>query len=418
MTFYQNHDSRTFYRKQSRRTNEGRKCLIDAAIRNGLAHLDPSPERQQALWRLIDCVREKTDLLRPAPGNGSSTGAGAAAFLIARLTGLAARQRFWLRPCEAWRPESGSLRPVFRSLAHHLVALYPVPGFMDSAWDVPLGHQAFRDQSWYMRLARGAKLRALNLPIPLTRHMEHCARSAPDHFSILQALRYGETLGLGGSLALARAVAGSRLGRDASAPNFWRSVLQFLAAHPELPLASVSAIVEAIHGAKFGGGEVLTDQGRATLPPPWPGFSMKGRTLHSLLRLAAAWRIEDNEETASQFSWHPSGLAAFRYLERHENREDLDWSIVELLDSGALYAEGLAMRHCVFAYAGKCRRRASSIWSLRLRVGGVEKRKATIEIDLKSRAVVQVRGPFNRRAGQASRRAIRRWAAAAGLSCP
>jgi hypothetical protein len=94
--------------------------------------------------------------LKPAPGRASA-GWVAPVFLINRLRNLAARQRHWTQPCETWEPVNGNVRPAFRSLAQHLVSRYAVPGFMDSVWDLPAGAEGFRQQSWYIRLGRGAR---------------------------------------------------------------------------------------------------------------------------------------------------------------------------------------------------------------------------------------------------------------------
>ena len=67
------------------------------------------------------------------------------------------------------------------------------------------------------------------------------------------------------------------------------------------------------------------------------------------------------------WSWRQSGIHAFRYVEPRTHETQLDWSIVELLNRSALYAEGRAMHHCVHSYATKCLRGDSTIWSLRLR---------------------------------------------------
>ena len=90
----------------------------------------------------------------------------------------------------------------------------------DCVWDLPAGPEAFRQQAWSIRLGRGARLRCLDLPIPLTRPMEHHARRAPDHYTVIEALRYGETLGLGGTERLAREIATSRLGRETAHCDF------------------------------------------------------------------------------------------------------------------------------------------------------------------------------------------------------
>jgi hypothetical protein len=82
---------------------------------------------------------------------------------------------------------------------------------MDSAWDLSDGPEGFRQQSWFIRLGRGASFRSLNLPLAVTRRMEHYLRQAPDHYSVSQALRYGETCGMGGGEKLAREIAVGRL---------------------------------------------------------------------------------------------------------------------------------------------------------------------------------------------------------------
>src|SRR5687767_12328305 len=170
---------------ESRRTKENDAVRIDAAIKAALDELGAHAERRIAFLRLLTCVRLRASLLKPTPGLGTP-GSVAPVFLIRRLKNLAARQSHWIRPCETWQPASGNLRPAFRSLAHHLLARYPVPAFMDSVWDLADGPAAFRQQSWFIRLGRGAALRALNLPLNLTRSMEHHARQAPDQYTVIQ----------------------------------------------------------------------------------------------------------------------------------------------------------------------------------------------------------------------------------------
>ena len=162
-------------------------------------------------------MRSRTELLKPAPGKGA-VGWVTPVFLIQRLKNLATRQVHWMRPLEAWHPDpkSRNWRPVFRSLTQHLLTLYPVPGFMDSVWDISSGPEAFRQQAWYIRVGRGTSIRELDIPVPLTRRMEHFVRRAPDHYTLWQAFRYGEVRGLGGSEHLAREIAVGFLGKTVS----------------------------------------------------------------------------------------------------------------------------------------------------------------------------------------------------------
>src|SRR5437899_4545751 len=85
---------------------------IDAEIKAALNELDGEEARRAAFVRLLTCVRSRTRLLKPTPGQGS-VGWVAPVFLIHRLKNVAARQALWLRPCETWRAERGHLRPVF-----------------------------------------------------------------------------------------------------------------------------------------------------------------------------------------------------------------------------------------------------------------------------------------------------------------
>src|SRR6266567_2354489 len=77
--------------------------------------------------------------------------------------------------------------------------------------------------------------------------------------------------------------------------------------------------------------------------------------------------------------------------------------------------EGRAMRHCVYSYANRCRRGETTIWSLRMRINGEEKRMATIEVDPRRRSIIQARTKCNLCPGVRSIEIIRQWADWAGL---
>lgn len=396
-----------FVRRKKDQTAE----QIDVAIKAALEELAEHEQRREAFLALVSRVRSCTSLLKPKPRHGTPGWIGPV-FLITRLKNLATRQSHWIRPCESWQTQESNLRPVFHSLAHHLLVHYPVPNFMDSAWDLPAGAEAFRQQSWFIRLGRGAALRALNLPLELTRNMEHHVRHAPVHFTAYQALRYGEVKGLGGGEKLAREIAIGRLGQRIEHADFWRTVLIFLVNHSELKPEHVNPIVDFIQAQKFGGEEVETEHGRALRPAPCPDFAMKGRTVKSLLRLVTAWHTDLSTHKPDKcFSWQASPIDGYRFLEKRDGDGDhREWTIQELTDSGALHSEGKAMRHCVYSYADRCRRGETTIWSLRLRVNGDEKRMVTVEVDPRRRAIVQTRAKCNRWPGDRSAEIIRQWA--------
>ena len=73
------------------------------------------------------------------------------------------------------------------------------------------------------------------------------------------------------------------------------------------------------------------------------------------------------------------------------------------------------MRHCVYSYTDRCRRGETTIWSLRLRIHGEEKRMVTIELDPHRRSIVQARAKCNSRPGGRSFEIMQQWANHAGL---
>jgi hypothetical protein len=288
---------------------------------------------------------------------------------------------------------------------------------MDSVWDLSPGPDAFRQQVWWIRLARGASFRDLNLPLAFARRMEHFTRQSPDHYTVMQALRYGETIALGGSIRLAREIAAGRLGQKIEHSTFWRTVLLFFVNHPEMDPGWVAPIIDFIQANKFAGEPIVTARGAGHRQAPWPDFSIKSRTPASMMRLVREWNADmTSKNPRDSFSWPASSIQGFRYIEHCEEPEHhREWTIRELLTSPELYLEGRALRHCVFTYAPKCRRGETTIWSLRLRTGQQEKRIATIEVNPRKGEIIQTRAKANSYAGERSQEMIRRWAEAAGL---
>jgi hypothetical protein len=408
----------------SDQSNEKKQCRkeqaaarISTEINRLLYKCRRIPWHRGAFLRLLTCVRARTSLLKPTTRQGAPAWSGPV-FLIRRLSNLALRLHHWLLPCETWQPTAENPRPAFRSLAHHLLNTYSVPGFMDSVWDLSPGAEGYRQQIWYIDLGRGDSFRSLDLPLVLTRNMEHFLRQAPDGYTVSQAFRYGEIRGLGGTEALARELVIGRLGKIVEEPAFWRTVLLFFLAHPEMKLDQVNPVVDFIYSNKFAREEVgNTQNGVETRAAPWPDFSIKGRTPKSLMRLVTAWHSDlAYADQGPSYSWPKSNINGYRLVEKRPGDEhDFDWTILELLNSTALRAEGREMHHCVYSYAPRCWRGETTIWSLRLRHNHHEKRMATIQVDPRRRAIIQLRAKCNLRPGGRSREIIHQWAATAGL---
>ena len=334
------------------------------------------------------------------------------------LVALAHHWRDWIRPVEDWRPRTHNTRRQFASLARHLLAEYPVPIFMDSVWFMGSGAAALRRQHWYTHVASGHNLRTADVPIPLTKRMAHHFMLAPDHFTVDQALRWGQTLGLGGNFRLAEAIAATRLAEHFEHDDFWITVIRFFVENPMLDLAHVGPIIDYLQDQRFEQREEFQAAGVIQrLPPPQPNLTMKGRSPEALLRQVERWHHQlAHERVDLKAQWPLSGINGFDWIEGREGTPSLRrWTIRELLTSRALVAEGRAMQHCVATYVRSCSRRVTSIWSLEMENHEGSQRVLTVEVRLPHKIICQARGKRNVLPDEKSRSILRRWAGQEGL---
>jgi PcfJ-like protein len=389
------------------------KRLLDDSIHAGRSLARRHDGALPAYERLLRQVQTRTDLLHPSDRAGDSRN-----LLNAGLLALALHHADWLRPVQTWLPPRQNAWPLFTSLAHHLLALYPVPAFMTSVWfDLPPG-EVLPQHRWYKHLGLGQSIRTAPLPLRLTKAMAHLFSQAPHHYTAIAALRWAQVRGLGGCEALARAVVGTRLGKALANEDFWASVLHFFINHPSLGLAQVGPVVDFLQHQKFEWEEGVSPEGVfGKQPPPRPDYTMKGRTVASVLRQVEEWHEQLGRDTNQpSLSWRHSPFKDFRLVEGSEAQGNMRvWTITELLTSRALFLEGRAMRHCVATYAERCARRQTSIWSVQVENQRGRHRVMTVEVDLLKRTVCQARRKCNRLPQAVERDLMERWAAQEGL---
>lgn len=298
--------------------------LIHAGRQLAARHREALPAYERLLWH----VRARTNLLHPsdrAADNRSMVNAG--------LLDLALHHADWIRSVELWCPVSQAVWPLFSSLAQHLLARYPVPAFMTSVWfDGSHGKQS-PQQEWYKHLGRGENIRTAKLPLRLTKAMAHWFTQAPHHLTAIQAVRWAQVRGLGGSKQLARSVVGTRLGKALENENFWEGVLHFFINQPSLDFAKIGPVVDFLQHQRFEWREGVTLAGVfGKIPPPHPQYTMKGRTVASILRQVEEWHKEHGkEENKPTIMWRHSPSRDFRFLEGSECLGNMRaWTISEL----------------------------------------------------------------------------------------
>lgn len=379
---------------------------LDGVIRRGFHALRRKPCARAYYNRILISVREHSSLLQP-------TARGAwEADVVGAIVRLAVRNALFVRDPETWDGGDGSPHRLVGSLARHLLADYPVPAVLTQAWLGPPSQERRSMQRWFIEHGKGQPFRGLSeVPLPLTRSMEHHFLRSPPHLSLSTALRRAEMLGLGAPPTLADAVSRTVLGRRLSEHAFWRPILRFLVDHrDDLTLHRTLAIIDAIDSLL----PHLRAQSRGRLRPE---PLIRGRTPETLERTLCelAPRSPPKSEEPAGCRWSPTGVGGWFSFEPES--PEIAWHIVELLAAVELSKEGRAMKHCVATYVGRCVRGSSRIWSLREQRGDrAPESRVTIEVHPRYRCITQVRGRRNTRPPERMLALIREWARSQGLT--
>ncbi len=396
-----------------------RRTAYQEKVRCAYATVKDDPYASAALHRLLNYALQRTDWpgielvipsLGPQPGNTFLDG----------LLMVALRHTHWQQAPELWQPTIGSPRRQFSAFLRHLFPGYLVPEFLDAAWFEGFTAQGEKHRDWFLHIRRGHNLRTTDLPVPLTSRAVHHFLLAPENASIVGAMRWGQTLALGGDESLARAIAESRFSSILPDEPFWHTVLQFFVHNSGLQTERIGPLVDYLYNRKFGEAADFSDA-------PEPDFSLKGRTLPVLQKRMEEWHERLAKEVKQRGkSWKPSGVAPFHLLDRDPYGATNDWTIQELTTHKLLQEEGNEMRNCVRIYTDWCSEGKTSIWSLRVRSLHDSRPRTllTIEVNNARRAIVQVRARCDKllSSGNPSPRMrmaeeiLRRWAAESHLT--
>ena len=145
-------------------------------------------------------------------------------------------------------------------------------------------------------------------------------------------------------------------------------------------------------------------------------FSLKGRTLASIITLTNEWHNDLNALKLSQElkkqELADSGVNSWTY----ETLEGTTWQIEQIRMYPDLVKEGKAMKHCVVSYGSACAYGRSFIFSMT--ADGTK--RLTIELTKHGYQyhIAQCRGKFNRLPKDNELRILRRWAREHRISIP
>ncbi len=389
----------------SERYVQDHKRQTDCALHRACVQLASDPPAFKKFQEMLTCARKRAPRLFEAPVSDGHHLSVDALVNLARFRGA------HIRPAIDWAGTSSSWRPAVSSLAHHLICDYKVPVFLASSWHAT-DAAADRKRGWFVAHSRGASFRSLNLPIVMTRKMEHIFLASHDHLPIEHAIRKAELLALGAPAEFVKAVMSTRLATDLRHGEFWRTLWIFLIANArDVDPTQIGPMIDYIQAIRHDRITVETQGGRTEFDPPQPAFSLKGRTVPSMLRLMRDWHRSLGGGGAA-LSWvrSPFEPLLFEELCRDGSEIPRRWQMMELTNSAQLRREGAALHHCVASYTARCSLGTSSIWSLRLWQGDKVHHVLTVEVDPRRRAVIQARGQANRAASGKSLRLLQDWA--------
>lgn len=385
----------------SERYVQDHKRRTDCAIHRACVQLASDPPAFKKFQEMLACARKGAPRLFEAPFvGGRHLGVDA-------LVNLSRFRAAHIRPAIDWAGTVSSWRPAVSSLAHHLIGNYEVPMFLTSSW-YAADLEGDKKRRWFVAHSRGASFRSLDLPIVMTRKMEHIFLASQDHLSIEHAMRRAELLALGASIEVAKAVLSTQLATDLRNSEFWRTVWTFLIANDrEMDTMQIGPMIDFIRAVRHD----RMQDGLVEFGPPQPTFSMKGRTVQSMLRLMRDWHGSLGAGGAT-LSWARSPFQPLVLEEPSRDTSEVPrrWQMMELTDSAQLRSEGAALNHCVASYAYRCYQGNARIWSLRLWRGERIRHVLTVEVDPQRCAVIQARGRANRAASGRSLRLLQEWA--------
>ena len=343
---------------------------------------------------------------------------------------LAAYAHCWLRSPADWQPDADAdARGQWADFLRHLLARYPVPPFLDAAWQTwgPLVHL---ERDCWCALAQGRSLREVEgFPRSVSSRLLHAALARGHGRNLVEAIWLAQLSSLGASPSLEKAVLSSRVLAEFGDHARWqRLAAKFAAGHDALAVhfELVADTLVAVQNHR-GPGQV-----EQLLRLPLEALiSHSIRFTTRLLQANGHLLTEAQVRTAAEkaelkklaFSRWPPLLGGEPFASRIGNvRGHATWRIEELHSVDALRAESRAMSHCVHRYAHRCGAGSSAIFSVRHYPANDTGHSsgascATVEVHPRTRKVVQIRAAGNRAVNNTIMTIIREWSAANGLAC-
>jgi hypothetical protein len=316
-----------------------------------------------------------------------------------------------VREIETWEPKSRNHASQLKSLIKHLYCKYPVPDFLINSF--PSQNQA--GIYLYIHLANGGSMK--NFPflpnLVLNKKIYQHLLTTPDDYDFLAGFRRAQILSMGGDEKIFSAVQKTQEIREGRNDTFWVTVIDMYIKAEMFDYNKIPEINDYIR-------HMVMNQ------RPHAPYSMKGKTIASLLNKSNRWHKEAAEiirmQQIAERGNHARARLGYRYTPPtllpnwtgtpipdyqktiRKKNVDYKYSIVQIKSHKGLIEEGNNMHHCVASYASSCASGQKSIFSLR------EFGASQVTIEINKFEIVQMKASHNRKPSEPHVNIIKEWA--------
>lgn len=296
---------------------------------------------------------------------------------------------FWLRSPQSWKPEGG------KHILDHLFTFYDVPNFLLEQWFPNPTHGynkryiPFKWISWYLIIGQGGSLKEASKHFGwnISNKFQHFLLDAPHTDYPMESCLYAEIYRLGGNqqdfmrimYSHSLVIDPTEQTYDEPYLRFWKNTVLWLIRNREAITDEESNLI--IDWALHQYTEMTRNGNEGE-------FTWKGRTVNNVLASSQEYMTTRNMPSWIGYKWDGNNWD-WTFTDVRGNV----WEFMELVNGKQLYEEGQYMKHCVGTYGGRCASGASAIFSLKKNAGRV----ITIEVNPKSKMIIQSLGKNNRR---------------------
>lgn len=300
-----------------------------------------------------------------------------------------------LRLPDKYVPKSRNHERQLIDFIKHCFVKYYVPSFMFDAFK----HYDANHVSWFICIAQGGSLYREFFKSYFEGRMTqkdtfNFINNFNNNLSIKQNLLFAKAVSLGGK-NFANNIVGSRFYILANVNDYWEDVLRFIFVNKDnVSNKDLSDLMD-----------FFSNKQRER-------YSLKGRTLNSVIKQSDDWHLDVQRQKCDKDEWEGLPIEDWEFLDSEKlNGKYIDvvWKIKQLTSSKALRKEGNEMKHCVSSYSYRCKEGHCSIFHLE-KVSELDTESAlTIEVDNKSKRILQVRGKYNRLPTAYENQIISKW---------